>query len=187
MAGHPLGQQCTATSKQTGERCRCRVIGVPVCYWHGGSAPQVRARREARLVEFEARLRGEPLEDRDPAEQLLAAAREADRMAQRLRRALDERGGLDAASLTALGEWLDRVGRLSRAVIDTKLDERQVRLAERYGDMVAGAIEAILADLSARLRLAGVDAGVVDVQWPGWVAQVVPRRSLELTAGGGGG
>jgi hypothetical protein len=113
VIAHPLTQQCEATSKATGQRCRRREIAAPVCAVHGQNA-NVKANRKRRLVEFAARLRGEPLEERDPAEQLLAAAREADRMAQRLRRALDERGGLNAATLAALGGWIGWVGCLGR-------------------------------------------------------------------------
>jgi hypothetical protein len=58
-------------------------------------------------------------------------------------------------------------------VIDTKLDERQLRLVERYGDMVGAAIEAILADLelspAQQLR----------------VPEIVSCRLRALTAGDG--
>jgi hypothetical protein len=60
---HPLTQQCEATSKATGQRCRRRVTAAPVCAVHGQNA-NVKASRERRLVEFEARQRGEPLDDR---------------------------------------------------------------------------------------------------------------------------
>lgn len=44
--------QCTATSKQTGQRCRNKAIpGGTVCRFHGGNAPQVRAAALARITE----------------------------------------------------------------------------------------------------------------------------------------
>jgi len=44
--------RCTATSKQSGDRCRNKAIpGGNVCRFHGGDAPQVRAAALARIVE----------------------------------------------------------------------------------------------------------------------------------------
>ena len=44
-------RQCTATSKQTGERCRATAIpGGTVCRHHGGAAPQVRKKARERLL-----------------------------------------------------------------------------------------------------------------------------------------
>lgn len=42
--------QCSATSKATGERCRCRPIrGGTVSHKHGGSAPQVKRKAAERI------------------------------------------------------------------------------------------------------------------------------------------
>jgi hypothetical protein len=147
-----------------------------VCIVHGQNA-NVKANRAARLAEWEARQRDEPLVERDPGEQLLAAAREADAMAQRLRRQLDRHETLDAGSLDAFGAWLDRVGRLSRSVLEAQVDERRVRLAEGQGRMLAVVIQRVLGDL----QLTGEQQQLVGV--------VVPRhlRAIaELEAGGGG-
>jgi Phage integrase family len=121
--------KCSATCKSTGQRCRRRVIAAAVCHVHGQNA-NVKANREARLAKWKAAQRGGPLEKRDPAGQLLAAAREADVITQRLCRQMDERETLDAANLEAFGQWLYRVGRLSRSVLDARIDERRTRLAE---------------------------------------------------------
>lgn len=49
---NPVDGRCTATSKSTGERCRRSAIpGGTVCRWHGGAAPQVRAKAAERLSE----------------------------------------------------------------------------------------------------------------------------------------
>lgn len=46
----PMEGRCTATSKQSGQRCRQHPIpGGTVCRFHGGGAPQVRAKAEERL------------------------------------------------------------------------------------------------------------------------------------------
>lgn len=43
------GNQCSARSKRSGERCRRRTApGATVCATHGGSAPQVKAKAEQR-------------------------------------------------------------------------------------------------------------------------------------------
>lgn len=47
--------QCTATSKQSGERCKRRPIrGGTVCAMHGGKTPAVAAAAERRLLERQA-------------------------------------------------------------------------------------------------------------------------------------
>lgn len=44
--------RCTATSTQTGERCRKRpIVGGTVCYTHGGATPQVKAAAAERVLE----------------------------------------------------------------------------------------------------------------------------------------
>lgn len=45
--------QCTATSKQTGNRCgHGAIAGGTVCKWHGGSAPQVLEAARKRLLDM---------------------------------------------------------------------------------------------------------------------------------------
>ena len=47
---HPLSQKCHAQSKRTGKQCgQWAIPGGRVCKWHGGAAPQVIAKAEARL------------------------------------------------------------------------------------------------------------------------------------------
>lgn len=51
----PERPQCTATSKQTGERCKQRPTpGATVCRFHGGKARQVQAKAEVRIAEQRA-------------------------------------------------------------------------------------------------------------------------------------
>jgi hypothetical protein len=53
MAGaDPMASNCTATAKSTGNRCLQPAIpGGTVCRYHGGAAPQVKAKAEERLAE----------------------------------------------------------------------------------------------------------------------------------------
>jgi len=45
-----MPQQCTATAKSTGERCKKDAVpGAEVCHVHGGNAPQVRKKAQERL------------------------------------------------------------------------------------------------------------------------------------------
>lgn len=51
-APEPHGRRCSGTSKQTGKPCQLPPIpGGPVCRFHGGKAPQVKAAAERRLQE----------------------------------------------------------------------------------------------------------------------------------------
>src|SRR5262245_49174819 len=46
-----MGNQCTAHSSRTGERCRkAPIAGSNVCRTHGGAAPQVQAKARARIL-----------------------------------------------------------------------------------------------------------------------------------------
>lgn len=69
------GRQCTATSKQSGERCRRAPIkGGTVCKIHGGGSSRVQAAADRRLAEVEmqdaVKTLGLPV-DIDPAKALL--------------------------------------------------------------------------------------------------------------------
>jgi hypothetical protein len=116
-----------------------------VCQVHNGANRRVRAAAAARVAAAEAALAGLPA--RDPAEALISAAQEADRIAQGL--AVRVRGGgeMVATDLAALGEWLDRVGRLARSVVDSRLDERRVRIDERLGGALAEVIRRVVDQL----------------------------------------
>lgn len=52
QANHGRGErQCTATRKTTGARCgNSPILGGTVCRYHGGGAPQVKARARERLL-----------------------------------------------------------------------------------------------------------------------------------------
>ena len=161
MTASAPSDQCTATSKRSGQRCRHLVIGGGVCHLHGGKSPAVAAKREARIAVWEAQQGEAPIEVRDPGEALLAAATLADELVQRLHRDVQERGVLTPANLSALGESLDRVGRLSRAVIDARIDERRVRLAEGQGHQIATLLRDVLVELGHDVSPGSAAAQVV--------------------------
>jgi hypothetical protein len=96
--------RCTATSKQTGERCRLNPVpGSAVCRFHGGAAPQTQAAARRRL-----------LEAADPAAaRLILESQTAEKASDRIR---------------ATVEVLDRAG-VSRLTSEdaAKLESDQVR------------------------------------------------------------
>lgn len=182
MTASSLSSQCTATSRRSGQRCQHMVIGGGVCHLHGGKAPQVAAAREARIVAWEAAQGQDPIEVRDPADALMAAATLADELVQRLHRDLRERGTLNSASLMALGDGLDRVGRLSKVVIDARIDERKVRLSEAQGVQMHRVLVGVLTDLGHDVSPGSEAAQVV-------LRHLAPLRagSLRVIEGGPGG
>lgn len=148
----PFTSQCTAKSKSTGERCKRRVEGGGVCKFHGGAAPQVAAHREVRLLVAQAQKdagEGEPVfVSRDPAIALTSALSDSDVVVQKIKGLLENGEGLDGTHIEALGQWLDRVGRLSKLVIDAKLDERKARRDEATARMIGEAIRGVLAEMN---------------------------------------
>lgn len=82
----------------------------------------------------------------------MAAAHDADVIVQELKLELRDGGSFSAAVLTALGDWIDRVGRLSKIVIDARINERQVELEEGQAALIVdafhAAVEAIARNLS---------------------------------------
>jgi hypothetical protein len=84
---------------------------------------------------------------RDPGEVLLAAVADGDAIVQKLKQQIQARETLTGTDLLALGDWLDRAARMSRAVLDLKLDERRVRVAEETGRQVAEVIRGVVSAL----------------------------------------
>ncbi|MCO7238408.1 hypothetical protein [Aeromicrobium sp. CnD17-E] len=152
----PLGEQCPATSKRTGERCQLRVIGGGPCRWHGGNAPQVRAAREARIFAAEAlaaeRLEVGPVPDVGAVLEL--AMGDAHLIKERLMEQLVGEGYSNVAAQRAASEAIDRASRTAKAYADAGVDERrarvaesQVRLAESQGQLLARVVQIVLAGL----------------------------------------
>lgn len=102
-------RRCTATANRTGERCRAPAVrGGNVCRIHGGSAPQVRAKANERLLEMVmpslARLRKIILDPKTSDADALKAIREVLN-----RTGFSERFALDVAPSDAWADLLKGV------------------------------------------------------------------------------
>lgn len=154
---HPT-PQCTARSKQTGQRCGQRVPGGGTCRWHGGASPRAIAAREARLVQAElleeARRAGDPAAVKDPAELLLAALADSNAVLGRLKERATV-GEVTGADLETLGGWLDRVARLAKVAIDSRAVELSGQVKRLASEKAA---EAALELVTGTLRELGLDA-----------------------------
>lgn len=111
---------------------------------HGGRAPQVAAAREARIIQGEAALAAADEPRRTPGEALLAAAGDADQILQQLKRRVQEGQAIDGPLLQALGDWLDRTARLSKVVLDARIDERKIELQQGQAKIVIAALRSAL-------------------------------------------
>lgn len=173
MTGQPMDDrpQCTATSKQSGERCKRRPIpGGTVCVMHGGKTPQVQAAAARRLEERQAVLAAEtfglPVEV-DPHTALLQELHRTAGAVQWLGALVAEldvtdvawgktrhsTGGPDAGTThearpnAFVALWQSERKHLvdvSRACISAGIEERRVRLAESAGQQLASVVRAVL-------------------------------------------
>ncbi|HEX3840808.1 MAG TPA: hypothetical protein VHU85_08455 [Acidimicrobiales bacterium] len=136
--------RCTATAKQTGKRCKNHpAVGALVCRFHGGAAPQVKAKAVERLVEAEARSMlerlGEPDQLGHPVDELLAVAAECRGWLAVLREMMADLGDLtrtdrnsverEAAIVALYERALDRTGRLLVDMNRLDLEARQIQIA----------------------------------------------------------
>ncbi|MGC5012972.1 hypothetical protein ACLQ2R_19595 [Streptosporangium sp. DT93] len=122
---------------------------------------------------------------RDPAAALFGAAQDADEVVQRLKLTIAELGQLDAASLEAFGAWLDRVSRLSKAVLDSGAHKHQVSISEQQGVMLAEVIRRSLDAHRGRVLEVLGDSSEADTirrRWPRWTEEIVPA-AIEAVAG----
>jgi hypothetical protein len=185
--------QCTATAKQTGERCRRTAQpGTTVCRHHGGRAPQVQraAKRRLALGEATAELDrlGIPVEV-DPSEAMLQMVYLA--------------YGAVCASLQWLEklpadprEWTEQdryvkelndqeranTVRWSKACRDAGVEEHRVALAEKQGAMLAEVLRDFLASLSGALIAAGLAQEVIQRVF---AQEVPPLVRAALTSASG--
>jgi hypothetical protein len=171
--GHPLGEQCSATSKRSGKRCQRRVIGGGPCIMHGGKARQVKARREQRVLLYEAQAKAappvvEPEPEPTADETLIAVLADVRRILRQLRAELDSNPSPQLFIL--LGDWLDRCDRISRSVIVTnaeaRVEQRKAAVTQVQADTLATAMHlgVTASDLSARQRVEVVEAVLGAVQ-----------------------
>lgn len=158
--------KCRSTSKRTGKPCEnFAIAGGLVCSSHGGSAPQVRARAAVRAEVMAWGLGDTTV---DPSETLLRlisqSASRVRRYADELERLVEESPNLrDALVGDAYGEFgktgeyvkglalleateRDRLAGFSAKAIAAGLMERQVKLAEHHGALIADVLRAVLND-----------------------------------------
>jgi hypothetical protein len=164
---HPLTAKCTAMSKRSGKPCQRWVKGGGPCAMHGGKARQVNARREQRVLLYEAEQKAAPppepeLPEPTADETLVAVLRDVRTTLQHLR--VEMAVNASPTLLALLGDWLDRADRISRSVIITRAEERiaqrEVRVTREQVDTLATAMHVgvTASDLSARQRLEVMEA-----------------------------
>ena len=162
--------RCTGQTK-AGNPCKSPAIhGGTVCWKHGGAAPQVRAKSEIRY-ELSQWVMGDAVDD--PAETLLRLITQSRRRADAYAAELTMRSepyetlqealvgdsyitGMDG-SVHKAGEYIrglvvleaqerDRCANFCIKAIAAGIAERQVKLAEQQGALIAEVIRAMIAD-----------------------------------------
>ncbi len=151
--------------KKNGEKCRkfagegTEHFGVGRCRYHLGNTKshQMNAvTQEARrtMVEF-----GQPIPIQ-PAEALLGvlhlSAGHLNWLREELAATKDKHGFESQVLLRAWNDERDRIARISKAALDVGVAEKQIKLAEQYGEQLAALLRAVFYDgdlgLTARQR-----------------------------------
>lgn len=161
---HPIRRACTNPP----------MTGQNVCNYHGGAARQNRAAGQRRVAKVKvvaqlARM-GIPVET-TPEDALLGQVAEAAGNVEFLREQVQ---GLDALHgpnhlgdqmahvvVQLYGEWADRLTRFAKMAIDAGIAERQVRIAERQGALLADFVRTLLDSPELELSLTQRERGRV--------------------------
>lgn len=162
---HLVKKQCTGTTRR-GSRCaRSPIAGALVCRLHGGAAPQVRAKAAVRAEVMSWGLDAPTVDPGDTLLKLVGqSAARARRYAAELEAMVAEHDTLrDALIREARGEF-GPVGEYARGLVVLEaqerercanwcakaiaagLAERQVRLAERQGNLIADLLRSVMND-----------------------------------------
>jgi hypothetical protein len=166
-AGSAMQRLCGAPRRQGGAPCRRPAgagtdhLGRGVCSYHGGLLPALR-QKYAREQALEESVNFGGAVDVDPITLLLGMVHRCAAVAGWLRLKVE---ALDAGELVdpdgrpcvwvrLESEWVDRSTRTAKAALDAGVAERQIRIAERTGARIAGALEEAVEplDLSAEAR-----------------------------------
>lgn len=157
--------------KGSGKPCKAYPVkGATVCAAHGGMAPQIRAKAAVRAELMSWGLDSPVV---DPGETLLKLVSQSAARAQRYADELEEHVGESATLREALiaqaygefgpvGEYVrglatleaqerDRCATFCAKAIAAGLAERQVRLAERTGALIADVLRSVMGDASLGL------------------------------------
>lgn len=176
--------QCTATSKQSGERCRRdAIVGGTVCPMHGGMSPQVQRAAKRRLAEARARQRLDEVEV-EPIDDPIAAYAQVVAEAVALKDVLASHvaaieGGLEAnatelrATVGAYERAIDRAGRLLGEWVRLGLSEQWIRRQTELDD------ERVMI-MRELIRRAGESLGVGEREWRRAIDEANDRMGLEL-------
>jgi hypothetical protein len=160
-----LGQQCTATAKGTGRRCERRVIAGNVCYIHGGRAKQVRQKTEQKLALYDAQVAAgqDPvaIEQQPPEQLILNALHDVDQVLRVLKNQMRD-NIVDPILLEVCGQWLDRLGRLTKVALDGEVAER---LEKRLGWLAADRAATVLGHLAAIVEASPLTAAQKLALW----------------------
>lgn len=154
--------QCTATSRQTGERCKAWAVkGTTICRHHGGSAPQVRAKaaereRVRRIEEHAAKVlayEGVTAVE-DPLDELGKLANSAMALQDALGARVNAMSKLEHFSTEGVATMkaevamyeraMDRTHRLLDSLVKHGYTERQIRIKETEAVLIAGVIRRVL-------------------------------------------
>jgi hypothetical protein len=144
-------EKCTGHNG-AGQPCRNRPIrGGSVCSTHGGSAPQVRAAADQRLLDRQAVLALETFglpREVDPHTALLEELHRAAGAVQWLQAVVADlkqsQVGGESVWVKLWAEERDRLVKVAKTCVDVGIEERRVRLAEQAGAQLAAVVRAVL-------------------------------------------
>jgi len=156
--------------KRNGDRCRnyaglgTNHKGIGTCKFHLGNARnnikaavKVVAERERQAAADKSLEFGQVIK-MDPLDALLWSLHLSASHTEYLRRAIAQEGDSDDQKFrreVLLRQWTDerdRLARTSKMALDAGVDERRVKMAERYGEAIAALIQGILGDLTLNQR-----------------------------------
>jgi hypothetical protein len=154
--------KCTAHSSSTGKPCGNRpALGATVCRWHGGAAPQVKAKAAERVAEEMARRALRRIaDDQGPAEPVANPLLELSRIAGealRWKRLVAEHvaqleqlryqgvsGEQVRAEILLFERALDRCAAVLATIVRLNIDERLAAITEQQGHVLAGVVVSVL-------------------------------------------
>lgn len=137
-------QQCSATSKRSGEQCRrLATKGTHVCMMHGAASARVKTAAAKRVALAEALARGEK---RHPWEVLEDALHSADTLMADAMAGV-QAGQLDAALVDKFVAAIERAHRMAKVNLDAGIDQRKLRLAEAQAGQMHQVFTRVLAQL----------------------------------------
>jgi len=151
------GRELCGAKKRNGDRCMAYAgwgtdhVGIGRCKQHGGATPAHRIRAERiRAEQAMAAQYGTPV-NVAPSDALLwvvqATAGHCNFLGRQIADLEKLTGNRAHVLLQLYGEERDRLTRASKAALDAGVAERQVRLAEHYGEFIAGILVRVFEDL----------------------------------------